>query len=168
MRRPRGRARWVLPTYTPSVSLTRLLWAAAVVLAVVVVGTAYLGRGDGETTSTVVVAKRLIPAGTFVRPSMYDIQTVPQDEVEAGTLTDLRVLAMHHVARPIYPGERFTTSDFSPRRGRPRADGAHLTLDSPAPRPFLWPQRSTEESVRRAEGLVRPLRQPSFGVQRTA
>jgi len=114
MRRPRGRARWVLPTYTPPVSLTRLLWAAAVVLAVVVVGTAYLGRGDGETTSTVVVAKRLIPAGTFVRPSMYDIQTVPQDEVEAGTLTDLRVLAMHHVARPIYPGERFTTSDFSP------------------------------------------------------
>jgi len=103
-----------LPTYTPPVSLTRLLWAAAVVLAVVVVGTAYLGRGDGETTSTVVVAKRLIPAGTFVRPSMYDIQTVPQDEVEAGTLTDLRVLAMHHVARPIYPGERFTTSDFSP------------------------------------------------------
>ena len=112
--RARGRAHWVLPTYTPSVSLTRLLWAAAVVLAVVVVGTAYLGRGDGETTSTVVVAKRLIPAGTFVRPSMYDIQTVPQDEVEAGTLTDLRVLAMHHVARPIYPGERFTTSDFSP------------------------------------------------------
>jgi Flp pilus assembly protein CpaB len=97
------------------VSVTRLLWAVAVVLAVVVVvGMTYLGRRDGETTSPVVVAKRLIPAGTLVNPSMYDIQTVPQDEVEAGTLTDLRALAMHHVARPIYPGERFTTSDFSP------------------------------------------------------
>ena len=101
-------------TYTPSVSLTRLLWAIAVVVAFVVVGMAYLARGGGETTSTVVVAKQLIPAGTYVRPSMYDLLTVPQDEVEAGTLTDLRYVAMYSVADPIYPGERFTTSDFSP------------------------------------------------------
>ena len=45
---------------------------------------------------------------------MYDLLTVPHDEVEAGTLTDLRYLAMYSVADPIYPGERFTTSDFSP------------------------------------------------------
>jgi Flp pilus assembly protein CpaB len=101
-------------TYTRLVSLTRLLWAVAVVLAVVVVGMAYRGRGGGETTSTVVVAKQLIPAGTLARPSMYELVSVPRDEVEAGTLTDLRVLAQHSVARPIFPGERFTTSDFSP------------------------------------------------------
>ena len=100
-------------TYTPPVSLTRLLWAIAVVLAVVVGGMAYLGRGGGET-SRVVVAKQLIPAGTLVRPSMYVLENVPQHEVEAGTLTDLRVLAQHYVAHAIYPGERFTTSDFSP------------------------------------------------------
>ena len=101
-------------TYTPSVSLTRLLWAVAVVLAVVVVGVAYLDRGDGEATSTVVVAKQRIPAGTLVRPSMYDLLTVPQGEVEAGTLTDLKYLALHYVAHSIYPGERFSVSDFSP------------------------------------------------------
>ena len=100
-------------TYTPPVSLTRLLWAVAVVLAVVVGGMAYLGRDGGET-SRVVVAKQLIPVGTLVRPSMYVLEDVPQDEVEAGTLTDLRVLAQQYVAHPIYPGERFTTSDFSP------------------------------------------------------
>jgi Flp pilus assembly protein CpaB len=96
------------------VSLTRLLWALAVVLAVVVAGMAYLGQRDGETATTVVVAKQLIPAGTFVKPRMYDLVTVPEADVEPGTLTDLRVLAMHDVAHPIYPGERFTTSDFSP------------------------------------------------------
>jgi Flp pilus assembly protein CpaB len=91
-----------------------VLWAVAVVLAVVVFGMAYRGRGGGETTSTVVVAKQLIPAGTFVRPNMYELLSVPRGEVEAGTLTDVTVLAQHSVARPIFRGERFTTSDFSP------------------------------------------------------
>ena len=102
------------PTYTPSVSPTRVLWALAVVLAVAVVGMAYVGRRSDGETSTVVVAKQLIPAGTLVKPRMYDLQAVPQDEVAAGTLIDPRVLAMQYVAHPIYPGERFTTSDFSP------------------------------------------------------
>ena len=102
-------------TYTPSVSLTRLLWAVAVVLAVVVVGVAYLdGRSDGETSTTVFVAKQLIPAGTLVRPRMFDFLTVRQDEVEAGTLTDIKYIALHYVAHPIHPGERFSVSDFSP------------------------------------------------------
>jgi Flp pilus assembly protein CpaB len=96
------------------VSLTRLLWVVAVVLAVVFAGIAYLSQRDREPSTRVVVAKRLIPAGTFVKPRMYDLVTVPEDEVEAGTLTDLRVLAMHYVAHRIHPGERFTTSDFSP------------------------------------------------------
>ena len=56
-------------------SLTRLLWAVAVVLAVVVFGMAYRGRGGGETMSTVVVAKQLIPAGSFVKAEQYAVLT---------------------------------------------------------------------------------------------
>jgi Flp pilus assembly protein CpaB len=97
------------------VSPTRLLWAVAVVLAVVVVGMTYLDRrGDGEPKTTVMVAKQLIPAGTYVRPSTFDFLTVPQDEIEPGTLTDVRYIAQHYVAHEIFPGERFRTSDFSP------------------------------------------------------
>ena len=95
-------------------SPTRLLWAVAVVLAVaVVVGMAYGRRSDGEPKTTVMVAKQLIPAGTYVRPGTFDFKTVSQDEIEAGTLTDIRYIALHHVAHPIYPGEQFRTSDFS-------------------------------------------------------
>jgi Flp pilus assembly protein CpaB len=101
------------------VSPTRLLWAIAVVLAVaVVVGMVYGRRGDGEPKTTVMVAKQLIPAGTYVVPGTFEFVTVPQDEVVAGTLTDIRYLAYYSVAHPIYPGERFRTSDFSPTRGR--------------------------------------------------
>jgi Flp pilus assembly protein CpaB len=96
------------------VSLVRFLWAVAVVLAVLVVGVAYVGRRDAETQALVVVAKQRIPAGGSVKPRMYDLETVPQDEVEVGTLTDLRVLALRRVSHPIYAGERFRVSDFSP------------------------------------------------------
>ncbi len=95
-------------------SLTRLLWTVAVVLAVVVVGMAYFGRGDDEATWTVVVAKQPIPAGTLVTSSMYGLRTVPQSEVEAGTITDLKYLAFHYVAHPINPGEVLASSDFLP------------------------------------------------------
>ena len=99
---------------TPRRSLTPLLWAVAVALAVAVVGKVYLDRHANETTSTVFVAKRLIPAGTFVRPSMFAIETVPRAELEAGALTDIRYIALHQVAHPIHPGEHFSVSDFSP------------------------------------------------------
>ena len=95
-------------------SLTPLLWAVAVALAVAVVGKVYLDRHADETTSTVFVARQLIPVGTFVRPSMFAIETVPRAELEAGALTDIRYIALHHVAHPIYPGEQFSASDFSP------------------------------------------------------
>jgi len=49
-----------------------------------------------------------------VRPSTFDFLTVPQDEIEPGTLTDVRYIAQHYVAHEIFPGERFRTSDFSP------------------------------------------------------
>ena len=95
-------------------SPTRLFWAVAVVLAVVVIGMAYLDRrGDGEPKTTVMVAKQLIRAGPYVRPGTFDFKTVSQDEIEAGTLTDIRYIALHQVAHPIYPGEQFRTSDFS-------------------------------------------------------
>jgi Flp pilus assembly protein CpaB len=97
------------------VSPTRLLWAVAVVLAVVVVGGMAYGRlSDGEPKTTVMVAKQLIPAGTYVRPGTFDFLTVPQDEIEPGTLTDVRYIAQHYVAHEIFPGERFRTFDVSP------------------------------------------------------
>ena len=86
----------------------------AIVLALVVVGMTYQGRRDGETSTTVFVAKQLIPVGALVRPRMFEFLTVPQGEVKAGTLTDIRYIAMHYVAHPIYPGQRFRVSDFSP------------------------------------------------------
>ena len=100
--------------YAPSVSVTRLLWALAVVLAVVVVGLAIDPRSDAESSVTVIVAKQMIPAGIFVKPSTFTLVTVPQDEVAAGTISDIKYIALHRVAHPIYPGERFTASDFSP------------------------------------------------------
>jgi hypothetical protein len=97
-----------------SVNLTRLLWMLALALAVVVVGLTYLGRDEGEPKTTVMVATQLIPAGIYVRPGTFEFVTVRQDEVEAGTLTDVKVIAMHAVAHPIQPGKRFAASDFSP------------------------------------------------------
>jgi len=96
------------------VSPTRLLWAVAIVLAVVVVGMTYDRRSDGETSATVMVAKQLISAGTYVKPGTFDFVTVPKHEVERGTLTNVPYIALHHVAHPIYPGETFRTSDFTP------------------------------------------------------
>ena len=76
-------------------------------------GTTYQGRRDGETSTTVFVAKHRIPAGVLVTPHMFEFVTVPQDEVEAGTLTDIRYIAMHYVAHAIYAGKQFRVSNFS-------------------------------------------------------
>ena len=85
----------------------------AIVLALVVAGMTYQARRDGETSTTVFVAKQPIPIGALVKPRMFEFLTVPQDEVEAGTLTDIRYIAMYYVAHPIYPGQRFRVSNFS-------------------------------------------------------
>ena len=95
------------------------LWVIAAVLAVAVgVGMAY--DRSGEPKATVMVARQLIPAGSYVKPGAFDFLTVPQDEVEQRTLTDVRYLAYHYVAQPIYPGTRFRTSDFTRRLGLSR------------------------------------------------
>jgi hypothetical protein len=105
------------------VSPIRLLWAVAVVLAVVVVGMSYLDRGD-EATWSVLVAKERIPGGTIVEPGMYDVRKVPRDEdaIEPGTLTAGASSYLHfrRVARPIYPGELLAASDFLPRNTAPQ------------------------------------------------
>jgi hypothetical protein len=86
----------------------------AVALAVAVVGLSYLDRTD-EATVDVIVAKQRIPAGVFVNPSMFDLTSVPKDEVKPGTITDLTLLPFHRVAHPIYPGELLAASDLLPR-----------------------------------------------------
>jgi flagella basal body P-ring formation protein FlgA len=99
------------------VNLTRLLWAVAVILAVVVAGMVYVDRRGDEPTLTVMVAKQVIPAGTYVRGGTFDLVTVPCDEIEPGTLTDVKYIAYHRVAREIFPGEPFRASDFFPTPG---------------------------------------------------
>jgi hypothetical protein len=86
----------------------------AIVFALVVLGNSYQGRRDSATSTTVFVAKQVIPVGTLVRPGMFEFLNVPQDEVEAGTLTDIKYIALHYVAHTIYPGQRFRVSNFSP------------------------------------------------------
>ena len=101
-------------SYTPPVNLTRLLWAVAVVLAMVVAGMVYVDRRGDEPTLTVMVAKQVIPAGTYVKGGTFDFVTVPRGEIEPGTVTDVKYIAYHRVAHEIFPGEPFRASDFSP------------------------------------------------------
>jgi hypothetical protein len=48
-----------------------------------------------------------------VQTGLYDVVIVPKDELEPGTLTDVRYIAPRYVSFPIYPGELFRASDFS-------------------------------------------------------
>jgi flagella basal body P-ring formation protein FlgA len=86
-----------------------------VVLAVVVVGgMAYGQRRDDEPRVTVMVVKQLIPAGTYVRGETIALARLPKDDIEPGTITDLRFIAYHTTARQIVPDETLAASDFSP------------------------------------------------------
>jgi Flp pilus assembly protein CpaB len=93
----------------------KALWALAGVLAVaVVIGTAYGRPSDDKPKATVMVAEQLIPAGTMVRGGTFAFVTLPKDEIEAGTITDVRYIAYHLTAHEIFPGETLAGSDFAP------------------------------------------------------
>ena len=74
---------------------------------------------------------------------VYELQTVPQDEVAAGTLIDLRVLAIRTWRTRSTPA--VTTSDFAPPRGWPSASQpaprSHRWLASVGMPPHSWPWR---------------------------
>ncbi len=95
--------------------------AAAVVLAailLVVYLDRYRARVGGENAPTpVLVANRLIPAGTpgtlVASQTMYAPTTLPRKEVEVGAVADPQYLAGRAAAIDIFPGQQFTATDFA-------------------------------------------------------
>lgn len=78
----------------------------------------YRDRVGGENAPTpVLVAKRLIPAGTpgtlVAQQSMYAATTLPAKEVEVGAVADPSYLSGRAAATDIFPGQQFTATDFA-------------------------------------------------------
>jgi Flp pilus assembly protein CpaB len=78
----------------------------------------YRDRVSGENAPTpVLVAKRLIPAGTpgslVASEGMYAPTTLPAKEVEVGAIADPSYLSGRAAAADIFPGQQFTATDFA-------------------------------------------------------
>jgi Flp pilus assembly protein CpaB len=78
----------------------------------------YRDRVSGENAPTpVLVAKRLIPAGTpgnlVASEGMYAPTTLPAKEVEVGAIADPAYLAGRAASVDIFPGKQFTATDFA-------------------------------------------------------
>jgi Flp pilus assembly protein CpaB len=78
----------------------------------------YRDRVGGENAPTpVLVAKRLIPAGTpgtlVASEGMYAPTTLPAKEVEVGAIADPAYLSGRAAAVDIFPGKQFTATDFA-------------------------------------------------------
>ena len=73
-------------------------------------------NGSSEP-QTVLVAKRLIPKGTtgasFAENNLFDVTTVPKDQLKLGAISDPAVLRGSVVAADIYPRQQLTTADFT-------------------------------------------------------
>ena len=95
--------------------------AAAVVLAAILL-IVYLDRyrarvGGRNAPTPVLVANRLIPAGTpgtlVASQTMYAPTTLPRKEVEVGAIADPQYLSGRAAAIDIFPGQQFTATDFA-------------------------------------------------------
>jgi Flp pilus assembly protein CpaB len=78
----------------------------------------YRARVGGENAPTpVLVAKRLIPAGTpgslIASETMYEPTTLPRKEVEVGAIADPQYLSGRAASTEIFPGQQFTATDFA-------------------------------------------------------
>ena len=78
----------------------------------------YRDRVSGENAPTpVLVAKRLIPAGTpgtlVASEGMYAPTTLPAKEVEVGAIADPSYLSGRAASLDIFPGQQFTATDFA-------------------------------------------------------
>ena len=73
-------------------------------------------NGSSEP-QTVLVAKRLIPKGTtgasFAENNLFDVTTVPKDQLKLGAISDPAVLRGSIAAADIYPRQQLTTADFT-------------------------------------------------------
>jgi Flp pilus assembly protein CpaB len=78
----------------------------------------YRSSVNGSTQpQTVLVAKRLIPKGTtgasFAANNLFDVTTVPKDQLKLGAISDPAVLRGSVAAADIYPRQQLTTADFT-------------------------------------------------------
>jgi len=78
----------------------------------------YRARVGGENAPTpVLVAKRLIPAGTpgtlVATQQMYAPTTLPRKEVEIGAISDPQYLSGRAASVDIFPGGQLTATDFA-------------------------------------------------------
>ena len=98
---------------------------AALVLAVYLNNYKNDVRG-GVTPTQVMIADRLIPAGTsgaaVAADSPFRLSTIAQDDVKAGALTDAAALSGKTATRDILPGQQIVAADFvagaDPLRGQ--------------------------------------------------
>jgi Flp pilus assembly protein CpaB len=77
----------------------------------------YRSSVNGSTEpQTVLVAKRLIPKGTtgaaFAEKNLFDVTTIPKDQLKVGAISDPAVLRGSIAAADIYPRQQLTTADF--------------------------------------------------------
>lgn len=78
----------------------------------------YRSRVSGETAPTpVLVAQQLIPKGTpgsiVATQQMYTSTTLPQKDVEVGSVADPQYLVGRAAATDIFPGQQLTAADFA-------------------------------------------------------
>jgi Flp pilus assembly protein CpaB len=111
-------------SFWPSLQFRRITAVAAptvAALAIVIAGIVGLAKSDGvggENAATpVLVANRLIPAGTpgtlVASQTMYAPTTLPRKEIEVGAIADPQYLSGRAAAIDIFPGQQFTATDFA-------------------------------------------------------
>jgi len=98
-----------------------LIGAAAAVLAAILL-VVYLHSyrssvNSGARPVTVLVAKSLIPRGTsgslIAEQHLYQVTTVPKDQLQELALVDPSALAGRATAVDVYPGQQLTDADFT-------------------------------------------------------
>ena len=109
-----------MATYTPPVNLTRLLWALAGVLSVVVFAAPLAMSGRSEPREPVLVAKQLLPAGTtgyqLVKRGMVAVEIKQTAEGDMSNPLELGGRVLLH---DVYPGDQLSKANFAANRPRP-------------------------------------------------
>ncbi len=115
-------------TFTSKISgrMSSRGWAVALGIGAVVLAAillvVYLDRyrdrvGGKNAPTPVLVAKRLIPAGTpgtlVASQAMYQATTLPAQEVDVGAIADPAYLSGRAAAVQIFPGEQLSVTDFA-------------------------------------------------------
>ncbi len=111
-------------SFWPSLQFRRITAVAVptvAALTLVLAGIVGLAKSDGvggeNAPTPVLVASRLVPAGTpgtlVASQTMYAPTTLPRKEVEAGAIADPQYLSGRAAAADIFPGQQFTSTDFA-------------------------------------------------------